>query len=486
MLEKVKKALNYKIILDKYIFIVISTGLVLLALYIVGSELIHRDEQNLEGCTTLLARGTLSKYLSSKEIETFEDKVKKANAKTNKEKFKICESSLKEKDDSSPTKIYKIPLKIDTENEVKKIIEILQNDINNGPPAKIYELRVKPKSLRLDDYYHTYLLENGKVLIYQDGRGELFNPKTNTFELVIDKRRQHESRYGEIFNLPDKQVYVDGYAYDPKKNILYNGNKLVDKINKVERLYNNNIGSQLCKLSGVQFLVAFGQTFFSSLNDRSLGYQYFHVEDLLNNKTYPKVKLNIPREDFSVAELKDGQILIIGGSHYTKKQPVWEKLDTIELYNPKLNSIKIVAKTRIPTSSSFPSILLKDGRVLIIEGDEYNDLLEIFDPKTKKMQLVANISLLTFGPFRGAKLLPDTGQVFILYYNAFVLDLEKGTITTINNPRLRYDNLNFTPLGNNKVLLTGGELLNDYIGHHEVLRQPEYPAILDLNVQTKK
>lgn len=87
------------------------------------------------------------------------------------------------------------------------------------------------------------------------------------------------------------------------------------------------------------------------------------------------------RTDFVMQMLLDGTVLIAGGARTGGGPPV--TLDTAEIYDPGTGLCAATAHNMNVVRQNAAAILLNDGRVLIIGGDDGNDALlscEIYDP----------------------------------------------------------------------------------------------------------
>lgn len=112
----------------------------------------------------------------------------------------------------------------------------------------------------------------------------------------------------------------------------------------------------------------------------------FHLFNIYEtNKTKQNIFVNCPNMNIGRAMhtatlMKDGNVLIVGGSAEVDEKA----LKTAEIYNPQLNKfILLKNKTNVEHSGS-KSFLLKNGKVAIVGRNG----IEIFDPTTNKFKLV--------------------------------------------------------------------------------------------------
>lgn len=124
--------------------------------------------------------------------------------------------------------------------------------------------------------------------------------------------------------------------------------------------------------------------------------------------------MNSPRIKHSATLLNDGRVLISGGQELDlmrKKLPLAWIIMQSEIYDPKANKFIIAPSMNIPRSDH-STVVLKDGRVLIIGGVGKNKLtkIEIYNPKTNKYELAGSMNIARILP--NAYVLKD-GNVLI-------------------------------------------------------------------------
>jgi len=92
------------------------------------------------------------------------------------------------------------------------------------------------------------------------------------------------------------------------------------------------------------------------------------------------VKMNIQRGGFLLARLKDGRILVVGGSYKNNK------IFDAEIFDPKTNKFKIIGRSNFNYSSSSSILKLDDGKIFL----SHASYMEIFNPKTNNFLIVGN------------------------------------------------------------------------------------------------
>ena len=121
------------------------------------------------------------------------------------------------------------------------------------------------------------------------------------------------------------------------------------------------------------------------------------LEDRVNFIRYQYGKFKIQRDAFETILLNDGKVLIIGGLSApvktSKKRSM--RLNTIELYDPNTGEVSIVGKMKYPRVDP-KSILLNNGKILIVGGinsdnKNYYNTAELFDLTTGKSEFITPV-----------------------------------------------------------------------------------------------
>ena len=84
-------------------------------------------------------------------------------------------------------------------------------------------------------------------------------------------------------------------------------------------------------------------------------------------------KMTVPRAEARAVLLKTGEVLVVGGTATTNRQP----LLTAELYHPSTGTFTLIGSTHLSDATGI--VLLNDGRALVV-GNSGTDL---YDPSTK-------------------------------------------------------------------------------------------------------
>lgn len=125
-------------------------------------------------------------------------------------------------------------------------------------------------------------------------------------------------------------------------------------------------------------------------------------------------KTNVPRSCHSLTLLNNGNVLITGNIPYVGRGKNDINVKQIEIYDLKLNKSTITGSMHLPSSDHY-SILLNDGRVLILGGNkmpgsDFNTWkrIEIYNPQNNKTEIVYSEKALSVPIF-----LLEKGNVFI-------------------------------------------------------------------------
>lgn len=167
--------------------------------------------------------------------------------------------------------------------------------------------------------------------------------------------------------------------------------------------------------------------------------------------------MTAPHNAPSTALLPDGRVLLVGGYDYTTSTHT----RTCELYDPSTNTWTKTAPLNGPGRWSHTVTLLKDGRVLVAGGSNSTNLrdAELYDPSTGTWTVTGSMAYTR--QEHTATLLPD-GRVLVVGGNAFSLipaeiyDPVTGVWSLAGTPAEARGDLAARLLPNGKVLITGG------------------------------
>jgi hypothetical protein len=215
----------------------------------------------------------------------------------------------------------------------------------------------------------------------------------------------------------------------------------------------------------------------TSVGDRYLGTTEFW--DPATEQFTSGPQLAVSRFGHKATRLADGRVVIIGGYVNVGRDLLGTR--QVELWDPATGTFRAAGRTLVPRSGGLSTVLLADGRVLILGGADCDvppdpkllgfqarrackrDTLktEIWDPATESSSLT--------GPLEeekdwAAATLLDDGRVFVLGYGglptigAEVWDPATGAWSRGGNPeKARLGGGTATRLPDGRVLIVGGQ-----------------------------
>lgn len=245
-------------------------------------------------------------------------------------------------------------------------------------------------------YFHeAILLDDGRVLLF-GGEAEnsliadIYDPETKKFTQLKDKIPVRSG--AAITKLIDGQILISGGAssMEGRGGKGFNGTKIYNPTTKKVIQGPNMI---LPREMHTSTLLKNGRVIL-------IGGEYNNdseMYDPITNKFSNASKLNIPRFEHSAILLKDGRVLVVGGIGYNKGK--FDTLASAEIYNPNTNKFKLIGNMNIPRKN-VNLYLLKDGNVLISGGIKKQDKdkgmdsiyvreIELYNPKTNEFKIIA-------------------------------------------------------------------------------------------------
>jgi len=116
------------------------------------------------------------------------------------------------------------------------------------------------------------------------------------------------------------------------------------------------------------------------------------IIDLETGKMQSGPPMNVVREDVTVTSLKDGRVLVAGGFEPKASDPVSA---IAELYDVRSNRFIVTGRMTVPRADH-TAICLKDGRVLIVGGTTQSGgalaSAELYDPTTGKFSRTGSMA----------------------------------------------------------------------------------------------
>jgi hypothetical protein len=322
------------------------------------------------------------------------------------------------------------------------------------------------------------LLDNGKVLVGQ----ELYDPVTGTFGPAggggTGVAFSHGS-FATATRLSDGRVLIVGgtnsapstpaLLYDPAIDTF----SATGTPNAPRRRYAHSA----IRLHDGRVLIAGGTD----------GFESTAIAELYDPATGAFTftgSLNTGRADSAAALLRDGRVLIVGGSNRSTPEYC---LSSAELYDPATGTFTPTGSITMPGCGYwFEAPVLADGTVLItggftVFGGAVSDSAELFDPLTDTFTATGrmttpraghSVTLLCDGQVLLAGGLKGPGPVTI--DTAEIYDPASGTFTPTANMTVARQQHMATRLPNGQVLVAGGFDGSDDVSSAELFSRPTH------------
>jgi WD40 repeat protein len=304
------------------------------------------------------------------------------------------------------------------------------------------------------------LLNDGRVLVIGGGYGscyfegcskpgdhasaEFYDPRTGAFSPTGSMGRPRRHHTATLL-ADGRLLVVGGQTADPASAEIYDPQ--TGQFTPTGSLHTGRVFHTATLLPNGKVLIAGGR----DTHDLSSGdYRTLASAELYDPETgafTPAGSMTVAREDQTATLLKDGRVLIAGGSPE-------EVLRSAEIYDPQTGTVK---RTGQMTAERWlqSATLLNDGRVLIVGGYFSGVSAELFDPKTGKFRASAPPTIEFWDGVSGT-LLAD-GRVLILRWeDADVFDPATATFAAAGEPVVGRLDRTATLLPDGRVLIAGG------------------------------
>lgn len=180
----------------------------------------------------------------------------------------------------------------------------------------------------------------------------------------------------------------------------------------------------------------------------------------------PTGNMNGPRHLHNIVKLSDGKVIVLGGIRdFAPITPTYfTSLNTAELYDPATGTFTEIAN-RMMTARSFScSVLLDDGRVLVIGGTDGifapKDTTEFYDPVTETFSwgpsLPIPVAALKCMKLADGNVLIYGAQLSNLNNSTMLYDRTRNQIFTIANSKYRREWSIASELPDGGILFYGG------------------------------
>jgi len=229
-------------------------------------------------------------------------------------------------------------------------------------------------------------LENGRVMVVGglDGDGtilntaEIYDPRANTWSLT---QPMNDARFEDFVAvwLPGRKVLVAGGSNGSLKSA-----EIFDEKSGTWSMTNPmNIGRgefANVQLNDGRVLVMGGTT-------QDLPESPTATAEIFDPKTqkwtFTDSSMTTPREDHAAVLLRDGRVLVAGGTTSEESQ----RIKSAEIFDPKTGSWSLTGSMNVGRSEiEYAAVRLPDGRVLVPGGHSAphteTNTADLFDPKT--------------------------------------------------------------------------------------------------------
>ena len=248
--------------------------------------------------------------------------------------------------------------------------------------------------------FNPITINNGKILLTGGGSDlvketQLYSPRSKKFEKGPEMTFRRNDNTATL--LKDGRVLITGGGFRlAKESEIYDPVKNKFKVGPKTNIMRFESSAILLKNGRVLIIGGFG-----------IGPKYdllssAEIYDPNTNKFELAGNMKIARRKPNVYLLKNGNVLISGGvGEDNNKHTLWRR--EIEIYNPRTNEFKIIAKRK--SEPDMPSeVLLNNDKLLFTGGSTGVGLSfahykssEIFDPKTNKFIKGKDMNILRAG-----------------------------------------------------------------------------------------
>lgn len=246
-----------------------------------------------------------------------------------------------------------------------------------NPKTRTFRHLENPMTGSKGEIFPAVKLENGNIFQFQFGEiAEIFNVRTNRYELINSLSRKFKTAGQTATLLNDGNILIAGGLISPSKSQLKETdvaelfNAKSNAFTKIKsKLHASRLFHTAVLLNDGNVLISGGsQTVYSKYTHEVPNYKSITSVEIYDSKTkrFNLIhNLNVPRARHTATRLNDGKILIVGGEDATAGH-VW---DTAEIYDPKNNTFKLLKSKMITPRTKHAAILLDNGKVLIIGGE---------------------------------------------------------------------------------------------------------------------
>jgi hypothetical protein len=303
-------------------------------------------------------------------------------------------------------------------------------------------------------------LSNGNILIaggyrHISGTSETIETNTteildiNTFNWNYGPSMNIGRVYHNLVKLNDGSILAIGGFNESSTELLdkyYLQWKFVDNIKRKRWR-----GQTATLMQDGNVLLVGGGTDYSA-NDSAETLRECEIYDHKDKRWLTTSELNIGRSDHTATLLKDGRILVAGGSNIK-----YGGLKSCEIYDPNSKNWSF-ADSMHSYRSKHSAVLLNDGKVLVIGGGSKE--IELYDPIKDKWEIVGTINLTTYDESQAVTLSNEKYLLLVSSSSAYagweLLSLERFESIYYEQFKRNITHQVVTKIDENKVLTSGG------------------------------
>lgn len=365
------------------------------------------------------------------------------------------------------------------------IVIIFLSMFNTGCSASPYGRfeRISGMNIQRGDF-QLFLLKNGKVLVlggitaHTENGGysttidnvtaEIFDPVTNTF--TLKKGLNHKLCAYAATMLHNNKVLITGGYIDPSMRVIFKTSEIydpeTDTVTKGPDMNSPRYYHRAVPLKDGRVLIYGGST--GKIGPESEN-RTAEIYDPVQNKFIPLKNAPVGIIDSrSITQvLNDGTVCILERYLYPKNHKSFTKFQ-VEIFDPKIDEFKIIKSEDKPTPEdvsgySFqPAVKLKDDRIVIFANkSDFGNEVSIYDYKKNELQIIGHMNNKRIHCPHEVTLLSD-GNVLLTGGSVSTFDASKSlnTVELFDATTLKFYNLpKMTTGGGPTILLKDGRVL---------------------------
>lgn len=332
--------------------------------------------------------------------------------------------------------------------------------------------------------FQLFLLKDGKVLVlggitaHTENGGysttidnvtaEIFDPKTNTF--TLKKGLNHRLLCYSATLLHNNKILITGGYIDPSMHIVFKTSEIydpeTDTVTKGPDMNSPRFYHTAILLKDGRVLIYGGST--GKIGPEAEN-KTAEIYDPVQNKFLPLKNAPVGIIDSSsiIQVLNDGTVCIVERYIYPGNHISFIKFQ-VEIFDPKTDEFKVIKSEILPKPEdvwgySFqPAVKLKDDRIVIFaDKNDFENEVSIYDYKKNELQIIGHMNNKRIHCPHEVTLLSD-GNVLLTGGSVSTFDASKSlnTVELFDATTLKFYNLpKMTTQGGSSILLNDGRVL---------------------------